>query len=110
MFAHCGVGTAEPGLHDPVGGHEVTRYFLYDLREVDQLAKYRGRLVVDWGQGYRSWVQQAKKQDKPVVEIKRYIGVPKFPGFSKFRWRLSDLTSVPLSWRMVLSSVSGVYL
>lgn len=110
MFALCGVGTAEPGLHCPVGGHEVAGYLLYDLREVNQLAEYRGRLVVDWGQGYRSWVQQAKKQDKPVIEIKRYIGEPKFPGFSDFRHRLSDLTSVPSSWRMVLSSVSGVYL
>ncbi len=83
---------------------------MYDLRSVNQLSEYRGRLVVEWGQGYRSWVQQAKKQDKPVVEIKRYIGEPKFPGFSDFRHRLSDLTSVPSNWRMVLSSVSGVYL
>ncbi len=109
MFKNCGVETAEPGLRDPIGGHDVGGYFLYDLRQSDQLTEYRGRLVVDWGTGYRSWVQGARNQDKPIMGIKRYTGEPKFPGFLDFRARLSGLASVPISWRIALSSVNGVY-
>ena len=32
---------------------------------------YRGRLVIDWGDGERAWVQRADTQDKPITEIRR---------------------------------------
>lgn len=110
MFANRGVGSAAPGLNDPLTGKDVAGYFLYDLRKSQRLAEYRGRLVVDWGAGYRSWVQQARNQDKPIIEIKRYTGDPQFPGFLDFKSSLSGLSSVPMSWRMALSSVGGVYI
>lgn len=110
LFRNCGVGTAKAGLRDPRSGRSVRGLFLYDLKEIDRLAEYRGRLVVDWGAGYRSWVQKAGRQDKPVLEIRRFVGEPKFPGFLEFRARLSTLASVPTSWRVVLESVGGVYL
>ena len=110
MFENCGVEVAQPGLRDPLSGQDVAGLFLYDLRQSDRLTEYRGRLVVDWGAGYRSWVQRAQKQDKPIIEIKRYTGEPMFPGFLDFRARLSGLASVPVSWRIALSSVNGVYL
>ena len=110
MFENCGVGTAGPGLLDPVGGHDVGGYFLYDLRQSDRLTEYRGRLVVDWGAGYRSWVQRARKQDKSIMEIRRSASEPKFPGFLEFRARLSGLASVPTTWQNILSAVNGIYL
>ena len=110
MFENCGVGTAEPGLLDPVRGHDVGGYFLYDLRRSKRLSQYRDRLVVDWGTGYRTWVQRAQNQDKPILEIRRLASEPKFPGFLEFRARLSDLANVPNSWQHVLSSVNGIYL
>jgi len=110
LYENCGIGTAEPGLLDPVSGHDVGGYCFYDLRSSKRLTEYRGRLVVDWGTGYRSWVQRAQKQDKPVLEIRRSASEPRFPGFLEFRARLSGLTSVPSSWQHILSAVTGVYL
>jgi hypothetical protein len=110
LFENCGVGTAENGLCDPISGDDAGGKFLYDLRESDRLIEYRGRLVVDWGDGYISWHQEARKHDKSIIEIKRDTGEPEFPGFLDFRARLSGLASVPKSWRVALSSVSGVYI
>jgi hypothetical protein len=110
MFEKCGVGKAEPGLRHPIGGHDVGGSLLYDLKRLDQLTEYRGCLVVDWGPGFRSWVQLARNDDKPIVEIRRTRSEPKFPGFLDFRSRLSELASVPVSWRNILESVNGVYL
>jgi hypothetical protein len=110
IFENCGVAKAEPGLRDPIGGHDVAGRFLYDLKQSDRLTAYRGRLLVDWGTGFRSWVQKAWKHDKPIVEIRRSKNEPKFPGFLNFRNHLSELARVPVSWRNALASVHGVYL
>jgi hypothetical protein len=75
-----------------------------------KLEEYRGRLVIEWGKGYRSWVQLARKKEKTIVEIHRSASEPPFPGFLDFRERLNTLTGVPESWRAALSAVSGVYL
>jgi hypothetical protein len=75
-----------------------------------KLAEYRGKLTVEWGEGYRSWVQLARKKDKTVVEIHRAASEPPFPGFQDFYERLSNLAAVPASWRAALSAVAGVYL
>jgi len=101
---------AASGLIDPVSGEHVGGLNLYGLSLADALANYRGRLVIEWGPGYRSWVQVAKKQEKMVLELRRSTGEPPFPGFLSFCERLSQLVAVPSSWRTALSSVSGVYL
>ena len=74
------------------------------------MVSYRERLIVEWGEGYRSWVQLANNQDKPVIEIRRTAGDPPFPGFLNFCEHLNSLPSVPQTWREVLSSVKGIYL
>jgi hypothetical protein len=60
--------------------------------------------------GYRSWVQLARKKEKTIVEIHRSANEPPFPGFLDFRERLNTLAGVPESWRAALSAVSGIYL
>ena len=105
-----GVGTVPPDTIDPCGGHDVTGLFLYDLELNDALREYAGRVVVDWGTGFRSWVQRPDRQDKPITEIRRTAIEPPFPGFSSFSWPIRQLSSVPPSWRGALSAVSGVYL
>jgi hypothetical protein len=57
-----GVGKAASGLIDPISGVDVGGLNLYDLTPSRKLAGYRGRLVVEWGPGYRSWVQLARKK------------------------------------------------
>jgi hypothetical protein len=101
-----GVGTVPPDTIDPCGGHDVTGLFLYDLELNDALREYAGRIVVDWGTGFRSWVQRPDRQDKPITEIRRTAIEPPFPGFSSFSWPIRQLSSVPPSWRGALSAVS----
>lgn len=110
LYAVTGIGTAAHGLRDPISAEEVGGLHLYDLAPAPELAEYRGRLTVAWGDAYRAWVQLALKQDKAVVEIRRTVGDPPFPGFLHFCERLSGLAAVPMSWRGALSSVGGVYL
>lgn len=110
LYTVAGAGTAPIGLHDPISGVDVGGYHLYDLAEARALSSYQGRLTIAWGQGYRSWVQLAHKQDKPIVEISRAVRGQDFPGFLDFQARLSELAALPLSWRTTLSSVAGVYL
>jgi hypothetical protein len=64
-----GLDTAPPGQLDPVSGKNVGGNFLYKLTSAPQLAEYRGNLTIEWGPGYRSWVQLARKKDKPVLKI-----------------------------------------
>jgi len=76
-----------------------------------KLAEYRGRLTIEWGPGYRSWVQLARKKEKPIVEIHQSAaGEQPFPGFLDFHKRLSELAAVPSPWRSALSAVAGIYL
>jgi len=82
----------------------------FNTRLRPEFDAYRGRLVVDWGDGTRAWVQRADKQDKPIVEIRRVREEPKFPGFTSLRLALSDIDSIPLSWAEVLRNVRGIYL
>lgn len=65
---------------------------------------------MDWGAGYRAWVQRPDRRDKPVIEIRRTASEPPFPGFTSFSWPIRALSSVPPSWRCALSAVGGVYL
>lgn len=83
---------------------------VFETRLLDSLAEYCGRIVVDWGEGTRAWVQRADKQPKAILEIRRELREPEFPGFSRFHRCLQDLEQVPASWRVALSSVRGIYL
>ncbi len=108
VYAIGGYRRAPRDLVCPVAGTKGER-ILYDLAPTELLADYRGRLVVDWGEGYRSWIQRAHRKDKPVIELRRTVGDPPFPGLLEFRTKLSQLLQVPPTWRSVLESVSGVY-
>ncbi len=110
VYAVNGIGIAQPDTIDPVSGENVGGLNLYNLASCQALSEYRGRMIVDWGQGYRSWVQLAQNQDKTILEIRRDTSEPLFPGFLDFRARLSELGKLPTSWRIALSSVAGIYL
>jgi hypothetical protein len=110
LYAVNGMGVAPKGTIDPAFLTDVAGRILYDLELAPPLADLRGRLVIDWGSGFRAWVQNAGKQDKAILEIRRTVSDPPFPGFINFTSRLHTLASVPRSWREALSSVSGIYL
>lgn len=110
LYAVNGVGKTPRGLKDPLSGRKVPGLNFYDLAPLPELADYRGRLIIDWGKGYRSWVQLAGNRDKSILEIRRTVTDPPFPGFLDFRAQLSELATVPMAWRTTLSAVNGIYL
>jgi hypothetical protein len=110
LYENKGVGKAKAGLIDPLSGKDVSGRNFYNLVLSTKLAEYRGRLTIEWGEGYRSWVQLARKKEKAIVEIRRAESERPFPGFLDFCERLSDLAAVPVSWRAPLSAAAGVYL
>jgi hypothetical protein len=69
-----------------------------------------GRLVIEWGSGARVWVQRADNQNKAILEIRKQVSDPDFPGFSRFQLPLDEIGSLYASWTMALRSVRGIYL
>jgi hypothetical protein len=93
------------GAIEPAGGCH-----LYRLAPRAELADYAGRLWIDWGRGYRAWIQRADRQDKPVVELRRAFDEPPFPGYASLLLSLSELEAIPASWAAALSASRGIYL
>jgi DGQHR domain-containing protein len=71
IFSVEGVGKAKPGLTDPLTGKDVSGFYFYDLKLAPALSGYRGHLMIDWGKGFRAWIQRAHKQDKRVITFGR---------------------------------------
>lgn len=82
----------------------------YDLEVVQELREWSRRIVIGWGSGTRSWSQWAGRNEKQIVELRREIDEPQFPGFRGLQHALSELVGLPDSWKHVLASVTGVYL
>jgi hypothetical protein len=94
-----------------------TKGFRYRTRELRGFKHFEGRLVIDWGEGTRSWAQRMDRQgDKEVVELLPPNYVMDFPGYYNFtisHEQLSKMIRHPDSnreWQRMLSSVSGIYL
>jgi len=104
------VGVAAPGTIDPVLGIDVGGHQLYELTRNAALDRYEGRVVIDWGLGFRTWVQNAKSNDKAILEIRREVEEERFPGLLAFRRPIDEMDTMPTSWRTVLSEARGVYL
>lgn len=104
------VRKAPSGTLDPLSNKDVSGYHFYELALSRELGDYRGRLILNWGTGFRSWVQWAARNDKEVIEISRTANDPPFPGFLDFRERLSKLKFIPVAWRTALAAVQGIYL
>lgn len=82
--------------------------FTTQLRDAFDL--YRGRIVIEWGDGERAWVQRADKQDKDIIEIRQRREDPAFPGFARLHHPLDDIENVPVAWAEVLRNARGNYL
>ena len=82
----------------------------FNTRRVEALSEYRGRIVIDWGNAARVWVQRADQQDKPILEIRREPRELPFPGLLQLRLPLDKVGDIPPTWATALRSVRGVYL
>lgn len=119
LYAVSMIGSVPAGQIDPLTLREVGAdkaigsYDLYDCRPVEELSDYVGRLFVNWGDSSsanRAWVQRAERQNKEIIELMRTFQEEAFPGFSKFIRPLSEIESMPISWKEVLTANRGVYL
>lgn len=111
MYRVTGLGRVLAGEIDPVGGHAVGGLNDYRIEPCAELKEHAGRLVIEWGSGYRTWVQRARNQNKSVIELRRSSAIDsQFPGFARFRHSIRELDSVPQRWRDALAAVNGVYL
>ncbi|MFL9823416.1 GIY-YIG nuclease family protein [Rhodoplanes sp. SY1] len=108
-------GTIDPLTRLPVGGN-LERYLLfdrYDCVKMTALSDYIGRLSVHWGDtssARRAWVQRADNQDKEIVELNRVFQEEQFPGFTKLIRPLSEIETMPRTWKEILRASCGVYL
>jgi HNH endonuclease len=71
MYRIRGVDDAPIGLIDPISQKNVEGHRFYDLSPESILAEYSGKLTVDWGRGYKAWVQRADKQNKRIIDPQR---------------------------------------
>lgn len=110
LYSVHGLGVAPEGTIDPVAQADRTGFNFYDIQRENRFSHYAGKLVVDWGKGFRTWVQRAGRKDKAVLEVRRKDKEDDFPGFTTFVWDINQIAAVPLNWQAVLKSVKGVYL
>jgi len=88
----------------------TSRVIEFNTRRVERFDEYSGRLVIDWGDGTRAWVQRAEKQDKRILEIRKTKQDPDFPGYLKLQISLEQVEGLYTSWIQVLRNARGIYL
>ncbi len=116
LYAVKGVGAYPCDWIDPVTGESVSAFSncdFYSTQLQDALRSYAGRLFIEWGEGRRSRIQKAvskTRQDKYISELHERFQEPTFPGYFEFWSQLSEILSLPPTWKSVLSSSKGVYL
>lgn len=100
------VPTQDPFSPNPPGPRTVT----FATRLCEPFDAYRGRLVIDWGNSERAWVQRADRRDKPIIELRQRREDPAFPGFMTLKIPLHEVETIPIGWSEVLRNARGVYL
>lgn len=91
--------------------------FWYELEPISGFEALADRLVVDWGDGTRSWVQWCKPASpKRVIEILPEGHEDEFPGYDDVLLPFDSVARIVRhpeanrSWHVALSQVAGVYL
>jgi hypothetical protein len=95
-----------PFQADPPGSPAIE----FNTRRLESFDEYCGRLVIDWGDGTRAWVQRADKQDKRIVELRKTKKEPDFPGFLAFQMSLDQVDGLYVGWTQILRHARGIYL
>jgi hypothetical protein len=90
--------------------YDAGKFFVYDLLRDERMDDFSKRLILNWGEGYRSWVQRPERQNKDVVEIRKNFEEPIFPDYFSFRKRIDEIPTLFSTWQAVLRATKGVYL
>lgn len=112
MYSSLLVGLLPQDETHPVTGGvmEAGSCHLYRTDPVPALQEFAGRLWIEWGDGYRTWIQRGDSKPKPILELRRNLSEDPFPGFQELIINLSDVDAIPSTWRAALASTRGVYL
>ena len=68
---------------------------VYDLRRDERFVDLEGKLLIEWGEGARYWVQHADRQNKAIVELRPKFEEQEFPGFLNLMGPLSKVEGFP---------------
>ena len=82
----------------------------YDLILDERMGDLIERLIIDWGDGERAWVQYADRQNKSILEIRLAQSAPLYPGHLNFIEPLSRIGKLPNRWINALRAARGVYI
>lgn len=110
LFATEGLGQTPVDLVDPLTLQPAASQYFYQISLTSTLREYIGKLIVDWGPGFRSWVQRAHLQNKTILELRRIHHVDAFPGYMRFISSLSEVQALPTEWRARLTEAKGIYI
>lgn len=83
---------------------------IYKVKRMKEFDKYAGKLFIKWGKAYLAYVQKAELSQKEIIEIKKEIAEPEFPGFAKFTCSSKSISALPETWKSILSANKGVYI
>lgn len=85
----------------------------FDLTEVEALARFKGRLIVEWPRPDRSWYRWADPARNlfPVHAIREdSLFTPDMPPWQEIVVDWKELMLLPAGWRSQLSQWRGIYL
>lgn len=109
-------GTVSLPSDFPLQDMPVAAAYHYELRRDPRFDVLKDRLVIDWGPGTRSWVQNMRPLDKPVIEVLPEGYVAEFPGYLNVILSFDELVSIikhpraNAEWHRMLAASAGVYL
>jgi len=112
LYSAALVGRLSADRPHPVTGgvEEAGTCDFYNLQLLPELSEYAGRLWIDWGKGYRAWIQRGDRVPKPIIELRRAFTEDPFPGFAALAIDLSQVETIPRGWIEALSATKGIYL
>lgn len=92
---------------------EKTKLFKYDLQEVSGFEDMKERVVIDWGLGTRSWVQNITTE-KEIIEITPGLQYKAFTDYFDLILPYAQLEEIVKSqypdWKRTLEATNGIYL
>lgn len=109
MYRVDSVSVAPSGMIDRSTNVDCGGVNFFNTTGLQELSEYRDRLSIEWGGGFQAWSQWASNQNKTVREIRLKFEDQPFPGYFLFRWKLNELSLLPVTWADRLKTVKGVY-
>lgn len=92
-------------------GEDRRRVLWFDLEPVEDFyPEWKGRLIIDWTGGERSWYRRAHTNAFPVRAILEESKLaPAMPSWEELVFTWGELHVLPRRWREALSQWRGIY-